>query len=213
MRRDEGVVEAPGPFQLSRQGPGQYHICTRLDGQMQIGFACHRHTARIDHHQLGTAATGSVDVGHEVHLRDGDIVAPDKNQLRLSHVFRSHQGDSAVGAYEGFTFHATAQRTARQIRGAKPVKEAEIHRTAGEKAMRTGIVERYNRLSTECLLHVCKTRINKIQGLLPCDASELAGPLGASTFEGGEKAVRTMHEFGVVADFGANRTTCEWIDA
>ena len=162
MQRDEGVVEAPDPFQLSRQGPGQYHICARFDGQMQIGFACHWHTARIDHHQLGTTATGSVNVGHEVHLRYGDIVAPDKNQLRLSHVFRSHQGDSAVGAYEGFTFHATAQRTARQIRGAKPVKKSQIHRTAGEKAMRTSIVERDNRLSTECLLDVCKTRTNKI---------------------------------------------------
>src|SRR5215813_3177559 len=58
MLRDEGMVEAPDPFQLSRQGPGQYHICARLDGQMQIGFACYRHTARIDHHELGTTATG-----------------------------------------------------------------------------------------------------------------------------------------------------------
>jgi hypothetical protein len=113
--RDEGVVEAPGPFQLSHQGPGQYHIGARLDGEMQIGFACYRHTARIDHYQLGTTATRRVDVGHEVHLRYGNIVAPDKNQLRLSHVFRSHQGHSAVGAHEGLTFHATTQWTARQM--------------------------------------------------------------------------------------------------
>src|SRR5215468_3357774 len=110
-----------------------------------------------------------------MHLRHSNIVAPDENQLRLSHVFRSHQGDSAVGAYEGFTFHATAQRTARQIRGAKPVKESQVHRTAGEKAMRTGIVEWHNRLSTGFLLDACETRINKIQGLLPGDAGELAG--------------------------------------
>src|SRR5215831_8468342 len=125
-----------------------------------------------------------------MHLRHGDVVAPDENQLRLSHVFRSHQGDSAVGAYEGLTFHATAQGTARQIRGAKPVKESQIHRTAGEKAMRAGIVERHYRLSTGFLLDVCKTRINKIQGLLPGNAGELAGTLEASAFEGCEKAVR-----------------------
>src|SRR5262249_13737736 len=126
---------------------------------MQIGFACHWFTAMIDHHQLGIMSTGSVDVGHEMHLRLGNIVDPDENQLRLSHVFRSHQGDSAVGAYEGFTFHATAQWTARQIRGAKPVKESEIHRTAGEKDMRAGIVERHNRLSTGFMMDVCKTRL------------------------------------------------------
>ena len=130
-----------------------------------------------------------------MHLRHGDIVAPDENQLRLSHVFRSHQGDSAVRTHEGFAFYATAQWTARQIRGAKPVKESEIQR-AGEKAMRTSIIERHNRLSTVCLLNACKTRIDKIQGLLPCEAGELACTLGASAFEGCEKTVRTMHEFG-----------------
>src|SRR5712691_7809749 len=212
MLRDEGVVEAPDPFQLSRQGPGQYYICARLDSQMQIGFACHRHTARIDHHQLGTTSTGSVDVGYEVHLRYGDIVTPDKNQLRLSHVFRSHQGNSAVGAHAGLAFYPAAQGTARQVRGAKPVKEPEIHRTAGEKAMRASIVERHNRPSTVFLLNAGKTRVNKIQGLLPCNAGELACTLGASAFEGCEKAIRTVHKFGVMADFGANGTTCEGID-
>jgi len=93
-----------------------------------------------------------------VHLRHGDIITPDENQLRLSHVFRSHQGDSAVGVHKGFTFHASAQWTACQIRGTKPVKESEIQRAASEKAMRTSIVEWHNRLSTVCLLNACKMR-------------------------------------------------------
>src|SRR4030095_9238915 len=38
MLRDEGMVETSNPLQLSRQGPGQYYICARLDGKMQIGF-------------------------------------------------------------------------------------------------------------------------------------------------------------------------------
>src|SRR5262245_58640573 len=127
-------------------------------------------------------------------------------------MFRSHQGDSAVGAHKGFTFHASAQWTACQIRGTKPVKESDIQRAASEKAMRTSIVEWHNRLSTVFLLNAWKTRIDKIKGLLPCDASELACTLGARAFEGCEKAVRTMYKFGVMADFSANGTTCEGID-
>src|SRR5262245_1853125 len=78
--------------------------------------------------------------------------------------------------------------------------------------MWTGIVEWHNRLSTVFLLNGRETRIDKLQGLFPCNAAELAGSLGASAFERRPQAVRTMHDFRIVADFSANGTTCEGID-
>ena len=68
MARYEGLIQAAQAFDLGDQGPRQYHISPRLDGQMQVGFTRDLHAARIDHHQLRALLTGAVDEWHEMEL-------------------------------------------------------------------------------------------------------------------------------------------------
>ena len=129
---------------------------------------------RIDHHQTRTLLPSLLDHAREVQVGHGDIVAPDGDQVRLGRQFRRHAGRIAEQALVGPAAHAAAQRSAVEQARAELVEETPIHRPDRKLAVRSGVVERQNRLRAILADDVAGPLGDHRQRVVPTDRLELA---------------------------------------
>ena len=198
------------PLQLRCQAERQHHVGSRVDRDMQVGLLGDLDPLRIDYHQLRVLLTlGRIDRPHQVQVGDGDVVAPDHDQVGMLQLFRRHAGCGAEHAGIGRAADDPAKLTPRQEGCAELVKEAPVHGATSQLAMRPCIVERQHRLRAMLLYSLGEAGVDQIQCLVPGDRLELTSAARAGPFQRAGQTVRAVHEFGVVAgDLVADHAGC-----
>ena len=175
VARDEVRVERAPPLELGGHRPRQHDVRARLQRDVQVRLSRDRRPARIDDDELGAALARAIDQGHEVKIRPRHVVAPRHDEPRVLDVLRTHAGDRAERAHPRFRADAAAQRFAIEQARAEPVKEAQVHRAAGEEAVRPGVVQREDRLRAVLGHDRGEALVDLVERLVPRDPLEGAG--------------------------------------
>src|SRR6267378_3257942 len=136
--------------------------------------------------RLGSTTTSlaplrrAIDDGCHVQARPRDVVAPRHDQLAVLDLLGRDAGRrGAIGAGPRLAADTAAERRAVEQRRAEPVEEAQVHRPAGEDAVRAAVVQRHDRLRAVRGDHRREARVDEIERLGPRDRRERACALGA----------------------------------
>ena len=134
-----------------------------------------------------------MQVGH------GDVVAPDDDEVRVTHLLRRHAGCGSVETRVGGTSHDSAQLPAREQRGSQAVKEATVHGASGELTVRPGVVQRQHRLRTVARDRAGNAGMDEVQGFAPGDGRERTLSAPARALERANKPCGSVHELRIGA--------------
>ena len=151
------------------------HVKVRLLGDLR--------PPRVHDDELGAGPARPVDHGHEVEVRPRHVAAPGDDQLRVLGLLGANARHRTERPDPRLRPDAAAQGAAVQQAGAEPVEEAEIHRAAGEQAVRPGVVERQDRLRPVSGDHGRKSVMDDVERLGPRDPLEAPFALGADASE------------------------------
>src|SRR5207249_710431 len=151
----------------------------RAERDVEIGLLGDLRPPRVDDDKLAAGATRSVDDRHEVKVRPRHVAAPGDDELRMLGLLGPDAGHRAERPDPRLTADAAAERPAVEQARAEPVEEPEVHRASGEHAVRSGIVERKDRLRAVGGDHGREALVNGVERLRPRYALEAPFALGA----------------------------------
>ena len=104
---------------------------------------------------------------------DGDIIAPDHDQIGVLRLLGRHAGRVAIKALVGEAAHPTAERAPVHPGGPEAIEKPPIQRAAGQFAMRAGVVQRQDGLRAMGVDCGAKARHHQVQRRIPADALKL----------------------------------------
>src|SRR5712692_2336782 len=201
---DERAVEPSLAFQLGRHCPREHDVRPRAERDVEIGLLGDLCPPRVDDDELAAGATRAVDDRYEVEVRPRHVAAPGDDELRMLGLLgpdaghRTERPDPRLGA------DASAERPAIEQARAEPVEEPEVHRTAGEHAVRSGIVERKDRLRAVGGDHGRESLVDDVERLRPRNALEAPFTLGTRAAQRRLEAPLAVDEAGIrLRDLGA----------
>src|SRR5207244_13319315 len=121
----------------------------RPERDVEIGPAGDHRPPWVDDDEPRARLSRAVDERHEMEIRPRDVVAPDNDQPGVSDLLGPDAGDRAEGPDPRLGADPAAARPTIEQARAELVEEAEVHRPAGEHAVRARVVERQGRMRAE----------------------------------------------------------------
>src|SRR5438093_842881 len=161
---------------------------------MQVGLLGDLDPSRIDDDQLAAGLAHAADDRRQVQVRPRHVVAPRHHQPRVRDLLGPDAGGGAERAQPRLGADAAAQWAPVEQRGAHAVEEAQVHRAAGQHAVRAAVVQRHHRLRAVLGDDRAHPRVDSVERLVPGDAHEAVLALGAHALERGADAPLAVDE-------------------
>ena len=156
------------PLDLRRQREGEHDIGAGADLDEEIGLLGDTRALRIDDDQPGADLPACrLDLPREMQVGHRDVVAPHHDEIGVANLLGRHPGGGAVEARVGRAPDDSAELSAREQGCTEPVEEPSIHRTAGQLAVRAGVVQRQHCLRPVPCDGTGDAGVDQVQGLIP----------------------------------------------